>query len=100
MFGDPFSNKLNALVGPKVEKILKDAEGGVQLHTGKTVVCMEGAYFWTTLSRSINKVDDRPCLFHEGGVIDVSSMGRGYHQYVCHSRSEVGTRSRARVREP
>ena len=40
MLGDPFSTKLNAFVAPRVEKILADT--GVKLHTGKTVVCMEG----------------------------------------------------------
>jgi 5'-methylthioadenosine phosphorylase len=45
MFGDPFSNKLNAFVAPKVQKILESTEGGpVKLHTGKTVVCMEGQF--------------------------------------------------------
>lgn len=43
MFGEPFSTKLNAFVADRVEKILEQTEGGpVQLHTGKTVVCMEG----------------------------------------------------------
>lgn len=41
MFGDPFSGQLNALVQPLVKDIL-EKEGGVGLHTGKTVVCMEG----------------------------------------------------------
>lgn len=40
MFGDPFSSKLNSFVAPRVEKILADT--GVKVHTGKTVVCMEG----------------------------------------------------------
>ena len=43
MFGDPFSNKLNGFVGPRVKKILEEVGGGVKVHTGKTVVCMEGA---------------------------------------------------------
>nr|XP_031863241.1 S-methyl-5'-thioadenosine phosphorylase [Kwoniella shandongensis]KAA5530313.1 S-methyl-5'-thioadenosine phosphorylase [Kwoniella shandongensis] len=47
MFGEPFSVKLNEFVAPKVEKILKEAEGEVKLHTGKTVVCMEGPAFST-----------------------------------------------------
>ena len=42
MFGNPFSDKLNAFVAPRVEEILKNAEGSPKLHTGKTVVCMEG----------------------------------------------------------
>jgi 5'-methylthioadenosine phosphorylase len=42
MFGNPFSDKLNAFVAPRVEEILKKAEGSPKLHTGKTVVCMEG----------------------------------------------------------
>ncbi|WVR07017.1 S-methyl-5'-thioadenosine phosphorylase [Kwoniella sp. DSM 27419] len=46
MFGEPFSKKLNAFVAPRVEKILK-AGGDVKLHTGKTVVCMEGPAFST-----------------------------------------------------
>ncbi|KAK4687067.1 5'-methylthioadenosine phosphorylase, partial [Tremellales sp. Uapishka_1] len=48
MFGDPFSDKLNQFVAPIVEKILQKSEGGpVKLHTGKTVVCMEGPAFST-----------------------------------------------------
>ncbi|KAK4684462.1 hypothetical protein P7C73_g5718, partial [Tremellales sp. Uapishka_1] len=48
MFGDPFSNKLNKLVAPLVRDILEKSEGGpVKLHTGKTVVCMEGPAFST-----------------------------------------------------
>ena len=44
MFGDPFSNKLNAFIAPRVKKILAEAEGGpTELHTEKTVVCMEGS---------------------------------------------------------
>jgi 5'-methylthioadenosine phosphorylase len=43
MFGDPFSNKLNQFIAPRVAKILKEA-GDVPLHTGKTVVCMEGEW--------------------------------------------------------
>ena len=43
MFGDPFSNQLNTFVEPLVRDILKK-EGGVELHTGKTVVCMEGMF--------------------------------------------------------
>ncbi|OXM82051.1 methylthioadenosine phosphorylase [Cryptococcus neoformans Bt63] len=46
MFGEPFSQKLNAFVAPRVEKILKET-GDVVLHTGKTVVCMEGPAFST-----------------------------------------------------
>ncbi|WVQ82339.1 S-methyl-5'-thioadenosine phosphorylase [Cryptococcus sp. DSM 104549] len=46
MFGEPFSEKLNAFVAPRVEKILKEA-GEVTLHTEKTVVCMEGPAFST-----------------------------------------------------
>lgn len=45
MFGNPFSDKLNAFVAPRVEEILKKAEGSPKLHTGKTVVCMEGEFF-------------------------------------------------------
>ena len=50
MFGDPFSNKLSAFVAERARKILAEAEGGpVELHTGKTVVCMEGR---STVGRS------------------------------------------------
>ncbi|RSH79639.1 S-methyl-5-thioadenosine phosphorylase [Apiotrichum porosum] len=45
MFGDPFSGQLNAFVAPRVEKILASTD--VKLHTGKTVVCMEGPAFST-----------------------------------------------------
>ncbi|KAK8864378.1 S-methyl-5'-thioadenosine phosphorylase [Kwoniella newhampshirensis] len=47
MFGEPFSQKLNGFVAPRVEAILKKAEHNVELHTGKTVVCMEGPAFST-----------------------------------------------------
>jgi 5'-methylthioadenosine phosphorylase len=47
MFGDPFSGKLNKFVGDRVDKILKGLSGSPKLHTGKTVVCMEGE--WSTL---------------------------------------------------
>ncbi|GFZ43944.1 S-methyl-5'-thioadenosine phosphorylase [Saitozyma sp. JCM 24511] len=48
MFGDPFSNKLNAFVAPRVQKILEEQhDGPVKLHTGKTVICMEGPAFST-----------------------------------------------------
>ncbi|TYJ55668.1 S-methyl-5'-thioadenosine phosphorylase [Cryptococcus floricola] len=46
MFGEPFSEKLNAFVAPRVDKILK-AQGDIKLHTEKTVVCMEGPAFST-----------------------------------------------------
>lgn len=42
MFGNPFSDKLNKFVAPRVQKILESAEGSPKLHTDKTVVCMEG----------------------------------------------------------
>lgn len=46
-FGDPFSNKLVQWLESRVKKAL-DAEGrGVQLFTGKTIVCMEGPQFST-----------------------------------------------------
>ncbi|KAI9639792.1 putative Methylthioadenosine phosphorylase [Dioszegia hungarica] len=45
MFGDPFSTQLNSVVGPVVREILK--KEGVELHEGKTVVCMEGPAFST-----------------------------------------------------
>ncbi|ORY34024.1 putative Methylthioadenosine phosphorylase, partial [Naematelia encephala] len=47
MFGDPFSNKLNEFIAPRVQKILDAADGAPKLHTGKTVVCMEGPAFST-----------------------------------------------------
>ncbi|WVQ67688.1 S-methyl-5'-thioadenosine phosphorylase [Kwoniella sp. B9012] len=47
MFGEPFSKKLSEFVAPKVQKILSEQEGDVKVHTGKTVVCMEGPAFST-----------------------------------------------------
>jgi 5'-methylthioadenosine phosphorylase len=47
MFGNPFSEKLNKFVAPRVEEILKAAEGSPKLHTNKTVVCMEGEFIYT-----------------------------------------------------
>jgi 5'-methylthioadenosine phosphorylase len=44
-FGDPFAKKLVAFLAPRVKEALKDRD--VQLHTGKTVVCMEGPQFST-----------------------------------------------------
>lgn len=40
MFGEPFSVQLSQMVGPVVREIL--GKEGVELHEGKTVVCMEG----------------------------------------------------------
>ncbi|EIW70652.1 hypothetical protein TREMEDRAFT_43302 [Tremella mesenterica DSM 1558] len=47
MFGDPFSNKLIDLIAPLVENVLEGKERAPKLHTGKTVVCMEGPAFST-----------------------------------------------------
>ena len=46
-FGDPFSNKFSEFIAPLVKKVLDDAGHGSQLHTKKTVVCMEGPLFST-----------------------------------------------------
>ncbi|KAF8991414.1 nucleoside phosphorylase domain-containing protein [Cyathus striatus] len=47
MFGDPFGGKFVAWLEERVKRAL-DSEGrGVQLHTGKTIVCMEGPQFST-----------------------------------------------------
>lgn len=45
MFGDPFTNKLTAWLETRVGKALEGR--GVDLHTGKTIVCMEGPQFST-----------------------------------------------------
>ncbi|KAH8115652.1 Methylthioadenosine phosphorylase [Phellopilus nigrolimitatus] len=44
-FGDPFANKLIAFLEARVRTALEGR--GVDLHTGKTVVCMEGPQFST-----------------------------------------------------
>lgn len=44
MFGDPFDGQLIQLITPFVKETLTE---GVGLHTGKTVVCMEGPQFST-----------------------------------------------------
>ncbi|KIM22895.1 hypothetical protein M408DRAFT_277017 [Serendipita vermifera MAFF 305830] len=47
-FGDPFSKVFSAFLAPRVKEVLKEATGDtVQLHTDKTVVCMEGPLFST-----------------------------------------------------
>ncbi|GAA97876.1 uncharacterized protein L969DRAFT_96256 [Mixia osmundae IAM 14324] len=45
MFGDPFDTALTRLLGDIVKDVLKDTQ--VKLHTGKTVVVMEGPQFST-----------------------------------------------------
>ncbi|WWC89315.1 S-methyl-5'-thioadenosine phosphorylase [Kwoniella dendrophila CBS 6074] len=48
MFGEPFSKKLSEFIAPRVQKILSQQDGEeVKVHTGKTVVCMEGPAFST-----------------------------------------------------
>ncbi|KAG8837597.1 S-methyl-5-thioadenosine phosphorylase [Serendipita sp. 400] len=46
-FGDPFSQSFSKFLGPLVEKVLKQSSGSVQLHTKRTIVCMEGPLFST-----------------------------------------------------
>ncbi|KAJ8508419.1 hypothetical protein ONZ45_g9300 [Pleurotus djamor] len=46
-FGDPFSNHLVSWLESRVKKALDDEGRGVQLFTGKTIVCMEGPQFST-----------------------------------------------------
>jgi len=46
-FGDPFSKKFSEFIAPLVKRVLDDAGHGSQLHTKKTVVCMEGPLFST-----------------------------------------------------
>ena len=45
-FGDPFSRKLVEVLEPRVRRAL-EGKGGVRLHVGGTVVCMEGPQFST-----------------------------------------------------
>ncbi|KAG8964822.1 S-methyl-5-thioadenosine phosphorylase [Tulasnella sp. 408] len=47
MFGEPFSGQLVSLIEPLVRKELETEAPGVQLHTGKCVVVMEGPQFST-----------------------------------------------------
>jgi len=100
MFGNPFSDKLNAFVAPRVEEILKTAEGSPKLHTGKTVVCMEGKLAAGRLDinyKSI-KLTGRTRFLHKGRIPDVQAMGWRHHQHVCHPRGQTRPGSRARVR--
>ncbi|KAG6916817.1 hypothetical protein DXG01_005199 [Tephrocybe rancida] len=46
-FADPFSKKLAAWLETNVREALKKEGRGVTLHTGKTIVCMEGPQFST-----------------------------------------------------
>lgn len=46
-FGDPFANRLLSFLETHVRRALENTNAGVQLHTGKTVVCMEGPQFST-----------------------------------------------------
>lgn len=99
MFGNPFSDKLNAFVAPRVEEILKTAEGSPKLHTGKTVVCMEGEFARSQIWRCIALwLTSRTRFLYKGRVSDVQAMGRRHHQHVCHSRGQTRPRGRARVR--
>ncbi|KDQ52045.1 hypothetical protein JAAARDRAFT_163208 [Jaapia argillacea MUCL 33604] len=47
MFGEPFSMKLVKWLEGPVRKALEDEGRGVQLHTDKCIVCMEGPQFST-----------------------------------------------------
>lgn len=47
MFGEPFSGQLVSLIEPLVRKELEKEAPGVQLHTDKCVVVMEGPQFST-----------------------------------------------------
>jgi 5'-methylthioadenosine phosphorylase len=100
MFGNPFSDKLNAFVAPRVEEILKNAEGSPKLHTGKTVVCMEGeSYAVRRVSRSMNRrLTIRTRFLYQGRVSDVQAMGWRHYQHVCYPRGQTRPRGRARVR--
>jgi 5'-methylthioadenosine phosphorylase len=46
-FGDPYSLRLTAWLEQRVKAALEEQGNGVRLHTGKTVVCMEGPQFST-----------------------------------------------------
>ena len=46
-FGDPFSNRLLSFIEGHLRKALESTNAGVQLHSGKTIVCMEGPQFST-----------------------------------------------------
>jgi len=46
-FGDPFSVRLTKWLEENVAKALEKEGRGVKLHTGKTIVCMEGPQFST-----------------------------------------------------
>lgn len=42
-FESPFDNQLNAIIGPMIKDVVKKNKlEGVDVHTDKTVVCMEG----------------------------------------------------------
>jgi hypothetical protein len=100
MFGNPFSDKLNAFVAPRVEEILKTAEGSPKLHTGKTVVCMEGELAAVIRALSIPQeytLIGRTRFLHKGRISDVQAMGRRHHQHVCYPRGKTRPRGRARV---
>ena len=46
-FGDPFANKFINWLEERVRKVLEASGTGSKLHTGKTIVCMEGPQFST-----------------------------------------------------
>ena len=46
-FGDPFSLKLTKWLEGRVKAVLETSGNGAQLHTDKTIVCMEGPQFST-----------------------------------------------------
>jgi len=46
-FGDPFSLAFSNFLAPLVQDVLAESPGSPQLHTKKTVVCMEGPLFST-----------------------------------------------------
>lgn len=54
-FGDPFSKTFSAFLVPLVQNVLKESEG-VQLHTGKCVVVMEGSLFSTRAESKMYRI--------------------------------------------
>lgn len=101
MFGNPFSDKLNAFVAPRVEEILKKAEGSPKLHTGKTVVCMEGEFAAVQLPEYCGiHLMYRTSILYQGRIPNVQAMGRRHYQHVCYPRSQTRPRGRARVCPP
>jgi hypothetical protein len=95
MFGEPFDTQLTSVITPLVQKAAADNKlEGVAVHSGKTVVCMEGPQFSTRAESLVYRQWGGMCclcwdlvfLSLFASLVPRLTVGalllRGYHQHV------------------